>query len=349
MDHNITDTSEVVAESDHSQIMESNENDGPLDLSVGLKHIVDIEQESFALPLILPELTANSENPTTEAESVEVSALKEEIISLQSQLATLNNDCIALKQEFNMYTQRPITSNFFAKCQNSDKWMQVYTSRTTAKSFEINYNAVSSAIPENNNYSLCKRQQLFLTLVRLSHNLSEMDLAFRFNVSSATVCRYFHSWIDAIYLKLRNHVIIWPTLDELNVAMPMCFRRSYPRTVSIMDCFETQIQIPHNRNNQAATYSTYKSRNTVKYLISTTPHGTVNFISKGYAGRKSDQFVVRHSGYKENLKEGDGVLADKGFDVAEEIGLMGATLTTPAFKLSDQLTQKETEVSRGPS
>ena len=55
--------------------------------------------------------------------------------------------------------------------------------------------------------------------------------------------------------------------------------------------------------------------------------------------------MVRHSGYKENLKQGDGVLADKGFDVAEEIGLMGATLTTPAFKTSDQLTQKETEVS----
>ena len=153
-------------------------------------------------------------------------------------MATLNKDYIALKQEFHMYTQRPITSNFFAKCQNRDKWMQVYTSLSTAKSFEIIYNAVSSAIPENNRYSLCK--------------------------SSATVFRYFHSWIDAIYHKLRNHVIVWPTLEELNVAMPMCFRRSYPRTVSIMDCFETQIQIPHNRNDQAATYSTYKSRNTVK-------------------------------------------------------------------------------------
>ncbi|KZR99129.1 Uncharacterized protein APZ42_005128, partial [Daphnia magna] len=92
MNHNITDTSEVVAESDHSQLMESNENVGPLDFLVGLKHIADIEQESFALPLILPELTPNSENPTTETESVEVSALKEEIINLQSQLATLNKD-----------------------------------------------------------------------------------------------------------------------------------------------------------------------------------------------------------------------------------------------------------------
>lgn len=75
-------------------------------------------------------------------------------------------------------------------------------------------------------------------------------------------------------------------------------------------------------------------------------NGTINFISKGYTGRKSDQFIVRHCGYKDNLKEGDGVLADKGFDVGEEIGLMGATLTTPAFKLAAQLTHKETEVSR---
>ena len=135
-------------------------------------------------------------------------------------------------------------------------------------------------------------------------------------------------------------------LSQLQVEMPMCFRRHYPNTVSIMDCFETQIQIPHDRNDQAATYSTYKSRNTVKYLISATPNGTINFISKGYAGRKSDQFIVRDSGYIDNLKPGDDVLADKGFEVAEEIGIRGAKLITPAFKRAAQLTQLETEISR---
>jgi hypothetical protein len=113
-----------------------------------------------------------------------------------------------------------------------------------------------------------------------------------------------------------------------------------------MDCFETQIKIPHDRNDQEATYFTCKSRNTVKYLISATPNGTIIFISKKYAGRKSDQLIVRHSGYIDNLKPGDGVLENKGFEVAEGIGLRGAKLTTPTFKRAAQLTQLETEISR---
>ena len=52
-------------------------NDVPLDLSVGLKPIAGIEQESFALSLTLPESTTNSDNPATGTESVEVSSLKE--------------------------------------------------------------------------------------------------------------------------------------------------------------------------------------------------------------------------------------------------------------------------------
>lgn len=84
----------------------------------------------------------------------------------------------------------------------------------------------------------------------------------------------------------------------------------------------------------------------MKYLVSATPNGTINFIWKGYTGKKSDQFIVRNSGYKDNLNGEDGVLADKGFDVGEEIGLMAATLTTPAFKLAAQLTHEEIEVSR---
>ncbi|XP_032798722.2 uncharacterized protein LOC116935538 isoform X2 [Daphnia magna] len=265
------------------------------------------------------------EEPSSSEHSPQlVSELQKEIEKLTAQLEKMNAEYVSLKKEFAMYCNRPITSHFFSKCQNSDRWMRVYTSLSTAKSFEILFKAIQSGIPENNSFKLCKRQQLFLTLVKLSHNPADIDLAFRFDISEWTVSRYFHSWVDCIYYKLKTHVLIWPLLSQLQVAMPMCFRRHYPNTVSIMDCFETQIQIPNDRNDQAATYSTYKR----------------------YAGRKSDQFIVRHSGYIDNLKAGDEVLADMGFEVAEEIGLRGAKLITPAFKRAAQLTQLETEISR---
>ena len=126
--------------------------------------------------------------------------------------------------------------------------------------------------------------------------------SFRFNeikfIKCITVSRYFHTWIDIVY-KLKDKVIHWPRRADIELTMPMSFRKHFPEVVSVIDCFEVQIQVPHVITDQAATYSTYKSRNTVKYLISITPQGTISFISNGYVGRNSDQNIVRTRGYLE--------------------------------------------------
>lgn len=151
------------------------------------------------------------EEPSSSEHSPQlVSELQKEIEKLTAQLEKMNAEYVSLKKEFAMYCNRPITSNFFNECQNSNRWMRVYTSLSTAKSFEILFKAIQSGIPENKNFKLCKRQQLFLTLVKLSHNPADIDLAFRFDISEWTVSRYFHSWVDCIYYKLRTHVLIWP-------------------------------------------------------------------------------------------------------------------------------------------
>ena len=77
---------------------------------------------------------------------------------------------------------------------------------------------------------------------------------------------------------------------------------------------------------KAATWSTYKHHNTVKYLISITPQGTVSFISKGYGGRVSDKYITENCGYLYKLQPGDVVLADRGFNVQESVAYRGATL-----------------------
>lgn len=68
------------------------------------------------------------------------------------------------------------------------------------------------------------------------------------------------------------------------------------------------------------------SINTTKYLISVTPLGKVNFISKGYGGRFSDKFITEDCGYLQKLEPQDVVLADRGFDVEDSIAYRGATL-----------------------
>ena len=226
--------------------------------------------------------------------------------------------------------------------------MSCYTSLTNCRTFEYMFEMLRPLAVESKRSVLGLRQQFFLMFAKLTHNFTEEDLAFRFNVSQSTVSRYFHTWIDIVY-KLKDKVIHWPRQADIELTMPMSFRKHFPEVVSVIDCFEVQIQVPHVITDQAATYSTYKSRNTVKYLISITPQGTISFISNGYVGRNSDQNIVRTSGYLEKISPGDMIMADRGFRVEEDIALAGATLVTPAFLRERQLSQRETEHSRNVS
>lgn len=114
--------------------------------------------------------------------------------------------------------------------------------------------------------------------------------------------------------------------------MPWCFRPSFGLSVtSIIHCFELFIEKPGDLLCRAATWSEYTHYNTAKYLISVTPQGTVNFISKGYGGRVSDIFITENCGLLQKLEPQDVVLADRGFDVEDSIAYRGATLNILAF------------------
>ena len=119
------------------------------------------------------------------------------------------------------------------------------------------------------------------------------------------------------------------------------------KVTSIIDCFELFTEKPGDLMSKTATWSQYKHYTTVKYLISITPQGTVSFLSKGYGGRVSDKFITIHSGYLDNIHQGDVILADRGFNVEEVIGYKGAKLNIPAFTQGKvQLSPEEVESTR---
>ena len=91
------------------------------------------------------------------------------------------------------------------------------------------------------------------------------------------------------------------------------------------------IQRPLGLNTRAQTWSNYKNTNTIKYLVSCTPAGAVNFISNGWGGRVSDKEITLKSGYLVYLEYGDVVLADRGFQLDQEFATRGAHLKVPAF------------------
>ncbi|CAC5406744.1 unnamed protein product [Mytilus coruscus] len=144
-----------------------------------------------------------------------------------------------------------------------------------------------------------------------------------------------------------SFLVQWPDKDNLIKNMPVVFKLSYPRCISIIDCFEVFIQRPANLTARAQTWSSYKHRNTIKFLVSITPTGAISFVSKAFGGRTSDKVITQRSGFLDKLEHGDQVLAYRGFLIAEELASRHASLVIPAFtKGKSQLSAKEVEQTR---
>ena len=63
-------------------------------------------------------------------------------------------------------------------------------------------------------------------------------------------------------------------------------------------------------------------------------------MSKCWGGRVSDKHLTVKSGLLQHLIYGDLVLADRGFDISDELALIGASLAIPSFtKGKPQLSQ----------
>ena len=151
-----------------------------------------------------------------------------------------------------------------------------------------------------------------------------------------------------MYHRLGPHLIQWPSREALQRTMPFCFQVNYGLKVSgIIDCFELFIEKPSSLLAKACTWSQYKHYNTAKYLICISPQGVITFISKGWGGRTFSKHITEHSGFLKHLQHGDVILADRGFNVAECLGSVGASLHIPSFtRGKTQLSPSEVEKTR---
>lgn len=138
-------------------------------------------------------------------------------------------------------------------------------------------------------------------------------------------------------------LVVWPNHENLRRTTPDCFRVSFGNKVAVViDCFEVFIECPSSLLARAATWSSYKQHNTVKFLIGITPQGVVSFISHAWGGRVSGKYLTEHSGILSNILPGDVVLADWGFDISDSVGMLQAKLHLPAFtRGKDQLSALE--------
>ena len=113
--------------------------------------------------------------------------------------------------------------------------------------------------------------------------------------------------------------------------MPRAFTIKYPSTRVIIDATEIYIEKPNIPELQQLTFSSYKNHNTYKGLIGISPSGAVVFVSDLYPGCISDKELTRCSGLFDLLDRDDSVMADRGFDIEEDLALLGVRLNIPPF------------------
>ena len=79
------------------------------------------------------------------------------------------------------------------------------------------------------------------------------------------------------------------------------------------------------------TFSSYKNSNTFKALVGISPDGVITFVSSFYPGSISDKELTRPSGFLDLLDCGNSVMADRGFDIKDDLILRGVNLNISAF------------------
>ena len=178
--------------------------------------------------------------------------------------------------------------------------------------------------------SLLPMEELFMTLVRLHLGLSEQDIAYRFNLSQSSVSRITCTWINFLYLKLKE-IPSWPPKELVRSNMPKQFKTLYPNTRVILDATEIYIEQPHLPELQQMTFSNYKNMNTYKALVGISPAGVITFVSSLFSGNISDKELTKRSGILDLLEPRDSVMADRGFNIEDELILRGVHLNIPPF------------------
>lgn len=202
-----------------------------------------------------------------------------------------------------------------------------------------------SCEPARGKHVLTPCNQFYLTLIKLRRNMCNKELAIHFGISKSSVSKYFITWINYLYCKLKD-LNVWVPKEIISPNV-MYQKRSDTCTV-IIDCTEIKIEKPKNPVSQQATYSNYKSANTLKVLIGISSSGCVTFVSDAYGGSISDREIFEKCGIMSLLKKGDIILCDRGFQIQDLVSHMDVTVNMPQYlkKGSNQFDAHQLRISK---
>ncbi|CAJ1083768.1 uncharacterized protein LOC115384144 [Xyrichtys novacula] len=321
------------------------------------------EKKQTEIIFIIPSnqnASASSSAPSKEVTSMDHSPAKEdnpctkkEYDDLNKRYARLENDhinlleeCQRLRDEHKRLKEERTKRSTFSYSSINTVQLLFFTGITSVL-FDWLCTKINGSVKTiSTNLSL--QDHLLIVLMKLRQGLTNTDLAFRFDVSTATLSRILRSWLPALAIVLKP-LITWPSKGATLRRMPRIFHRKFKRCRCILARTKISINRPSIMTSRSRSWSNSKHNNTMKYLIGITPAGAISFLSKGWSGWVSDKRITKESGFYDLLESNDEILADRGVLSAEELAARGATLREPALaftKSKKQLSAQAIDTSR---
>ncbi|CAG4994273.1 unnamed protein product [Parnassius apollo] len=236
----------------------------------------------------------------------------------------------------NKSTQTSVLLRLFAteELLIDDTSVKFYTGLETYKKFKFVFDtlcpmAYNLCYKSGNVVSLSVKDQFLITLMKLRRNYCNFELSKIFGVSRTVVSNIFVTWVNFMY-DTWSLIELWPTQELVQYYTPESFE-NFEKTRIIIDSTEVPICKPTNPLSQQATFSNYKNKNTIKFLIGATPGGLISYCSDGYGGATSDRQLTERSSLIKLCQAGDIIMADKGFNVQDIFASKNVAIKIPTF------------------
>ncbi len=207
--------------------------------------------------------------------------------------------------------------------------LYTFTGLNSFETLDKIVSCVERATPYSAKFILPVRLRVALCLTKLKLNMPYTALSVLFGVTDETCSHYFRHTVQVLAVVLQG-LIYFPSKEETLNNIPKCFRK-YVHTRIVLDCAEVPVEKPKCLRERILTYSHYKGRHTLKFLVGVSPAGLIIFLSEMFGGRASDKKIVNESKVLEKCEYGDGVMVDKGFRIETECLVRNLRLIRPPF------------------
>lgn len=135
---------------------------------------------------------------------------------------------------------------------------------------------------------------------------------------------------------------MFPTAAEQEKSKPKVMK-PFPKLRIILDGVSVYIETPSNFEMRGNTWSAYKHKHVVLFIVGVSCNGATIFFSDGMEGSTSDKVATMKSALLDRLDEGDLVMTEKGFELEAELQSVGCNIVKPPMRRRDRFFTKEEE------